>query len=349
MSTTNILDAPIIEVQRAWKTECVLSREQQRQARAWFSAVQLVWNRALMWRTGAWNVGARHVSRFEQSRALTELKRHPEYAWLNQTPRATLDKALEHLDLAFKHFFRRCKQGETPGYPRLKSDDDDVRSLTFRQSIVVTKRAVRLPRLGWIKLKERGYLPPLRGADANTATLSFEAGKWFISVQAEGEVFQQPAPDRACRIWFELPDRMVIAPDDETPRTLRSTGHRAIEERRLRRLARRVTRRQDGSRRRDKARLRWQIANARIRWRRADDLHNLTSRLTSEYRSLTVEPRPRLKDEFLNALPRLRGDAREREKAVHRALADAGWGEFLRQLAYKTHWRGGTYTESGAE
>jgi len=42
----------------------------------------------------------------------------PEYAELNaQASQVTLKR----LDLAFQHFFRRVRDGETPGYPRFKS------------------------------------------------------------------------------------------------------------------------------------------------------------------------------------------------------------------------------------
>src|SRR6266702_224512 len=61
----------------------------------------------------------RKVSRFDQSRQLTEIKHEirPEYQDINDH---ILRNVLERVDLAFKAFFRRCKAGENPGYPRFQ-------------------------------------------------------------------------------------------------------------------------------------------------------------------------------------------------------------------------------------
>lgn len=68
-------------------------------------------------------------------------------------------------------------------------------------------------------------------------------------------------------------------------------------------------------------------ANARVANLRRDGLHKLTTRLASEYGTVVVEG--------LNVA----GMLRNRRLARH--IADAGFGELLRQLNYKTAWNGG--------
>lgn len=111
-----------------------------------------------------------------------------------------------------------------------------------------------------------------------------------------------------------------------------STGERIPNPRHVRKLERKLahaqralSRKRKGSRRYEKqarkvARLYERVANAR-----ADFLHKLSARLVAENQGIMAE------DLSVKGLARTR-----LAKSVH----DAGWGKFLRQLAYKAEWAG---------
>jgi putative transposase len=77
-----------------------------------------LYNAALEERRGAWQWERRSVSYFDQTKELTELRElRPETLAFGVTVcRGTLLR----LDRAFSGFFRRCRAGETPGFPRFK-------------------------------------------------------------------------------------------------------------------------------------------------------------------------------------------------------------------------------------
>jgi putative transposase len=77
-----------------------------------------LYNAALEERKGAWRWEKRAVSYVDQSRELTELRsvRADTLAFGVTVCRGTLKR----LDRAFQAFFRRCKAGQTPGFPRFK-------------------------------------------------------------------------------------------------------------------------------------------------------------------------------------------------------------------------------------
>jgi putative transposase len=78
-----------------------------------------LYNAALEERRGAWSWEHRSVSFYQQSRMLTELREvRPEVL---ECGVAVCRGILRRLDRAFKAFFRRCEQGEKPGYPKFKS------------------------------------------------------------------------------------------------------------------------------------------------------------------------------------------------------------------------------------
>src|ERR1700680_475032 len=78
-----------------------------------------LYNAALEERRGAWKWERRSVSFFDQSRTLTTLRElRPEVLEHGVT---VCRGTLKRLDRAFGAFYRRCRAGQTPGFPRFKS------------------------------------------------------------------------------------------------------------------------------------------------------------------------------------------------------------------------------------
>ena len=75
-------------------------------------------NAALQERLDAWRRSKTSVGFAAQCKSLTQNRRDdPAYLGLNAQ---SLQVTLKRLDLAFGHFCRRGKAGETPGFPRFK-------------------------------------------------------------------------------------------------------------------------------------------------------------------------------------------------------------------------------------
>jgi putative transposase len=110
--------------------------------------------------------------------------------WMYEVSKCAPQEALRNLDAAFAHFFRRAQlkqQGQwrgKHGYPRFKTRKRGLGSFRLTGSIVVLPDAIQLPRLGRLRLKARGYLP-ISGVKILSATVSEQAGHWYVSVQVE--------------------------------------------------------------------------------------------------------------------------------------------------------------------
>jgi putative transposase len=147
------------------------------------------------------------------------------------------------------------------------------------------------------------------------------AGRYFVSLLVEEDVAPLPRSSRGEAIDLGLStfatfssDRPSVAP----PRFLKTLLDR------VRRLSRSLSRKQKGSKNRAKARRRLARMHARIADCRNDFLHKLSTTLVRENQALYVES---LK--VVNMMKNSR---------LARAIGDAAWGEFLRQLEYKCEW-----------
>jgi len=124
-----------------------------------------------------------------------------ELPWTYEVSKCAPQEALRDLDQALAHFFRRVREKKSGkavkvGFPKFKSKKRGLGSFRLTGSIHVFEKAVQLPRLGVLRLKERGYLPS-SGVHILGATVSEKGGRWFVSLQVEMEI---PDP-RPVSIW----------------------------------------------------------------------------------------------------------------------------------------------------
>jgi putative transposase len=177
---------------------------------------------------------------------------------------------------------------------------------------------VSLPKLGSLKLAES--LPKVERP--GLVTLSRDAARrYHVSFCAEVETS-----------WLQITHRVVGVDVGLTHLATLSTGEKIPNPKRyharlkyLRQQQRCLARRQKGSRRREKQRLRVARAHARVRQERQCALHALTTRLVREFDLIFIED--------LNVKAMARG--------LHaRAIHDVAFSEMRRQLTYKSRWYG---------
>jgi len=261
--------------------------------------------------------------------------------WWRECSKEAFNTGLDHLARALKNWAGSRKgkrKGKPAGFPRFKSKRKARLSVRWTTgSFRCEERHAVLPRIGRVKLHEDGRrladLVAAGTARVLSVTAGFERGRWFASFAVETGV-SRPAPrhrDAVVGIDLGIKKLAVLSTGEEIPNPRHMSG--AL--RKLRRLARTLSRRQGPDRRTGRRPSnRWERASAalgrtqgRVTDQRKDGLHKLTTRLASEFGTVVVED--------LNVA----GMVRNRRLARH--VADASFGEFRRQLEYKAAWHGG--------
>ena len=314
-------------VTRSFRYRLVPTRAQAAILTAWLVATRELYNAALQERREAWSkqrARATYVTQSAQLAGVREVRQD-----VATVPVIVLRGALRRLDKAFAAFFRRCKSGEKPGYPRFKGRHHWhsllIDNLDGRVPIVAGGKRVAIPLLGKVKFKQHR---PLLGTPKAMRLTVDAGGRWFVTFACV-DVPTKPiasAPQRDVGIDLGL-SQLVATSDGEMFDNPRHLDAARID---VERAQRRVSRKRRGSRRRRKAAVLLAKQHARVANLRREHAIRVARSLTARYETVYVED--------LN----IKGLARSTlAKSVH----DAAWGTLLHWLRCKAEEAGRAVVE----
>lgn len=263
--------------------------------------------------------------------------------WWGEVSKEAFNTGLDALARALKNWADSRtgkRKGRLVGFPRFKSRRRATPSVRFTTGAIRVepdRMHVMLPRLGRLKLHEsaRKLARRLEAGTARimSATVRREGGRWHVAFCVEVERAERfPArPGSVVGVDVGITHLAVLS----TGELVDNPRHLTTAQQRMRQLSRALSRKTGPDRRTGQhPSNRWQRtanrlsrAHAQVANLRRDGLHKLTTRLAREHGTVVVED--------LNVT----GMLANRRLARH--IADAGFAEIRRQLAYKTTWSGG--------
>jgi putative transposase len=300
-----------------------------------------LYNAALEERRGAWKWEHRSVTYFDQCRTLTVLREvRPEIVAAGVTVcRGTLLR----LDRAFSAFYRRCREGQAPGYPRFRSETRwDSLQWDDRKGWRLDPLGRRLHLLGVGGIKVRLHRP-VKGIP-KAITVRREGRRLWVTIRCV-DVPAEPLPATGKEVGIDLGVTVLVATSDGTLITNRRHAQRAGV--RLARAQRDLATKQRGSRHRRRAVERVAAAHRRVRNQRSDTLHKLSRQLVHDH-DLIVHERLVVSNLVQRPKPRPDGagtygpNGAGAKSGLNRCIHDAGWGQLLAMIAYKAESAGRT-------
>ena len=143
----------------------------------------------------------RFMSGYEFDKWLNNVHTKQQDQWIKDVSTKAVKQSIMNAEKAFKNFF----QGKA-GFPRYKrKKDQDVKCYFPRNNKTdwtVERHRIKIPTIGWVRLKEYGYIP--KNAIVRSGTVSKKAGRYFVSVLCEVEDVKPNVPLQSTGIGIDL-------------------------------------------------------------------------------------------------------------------------------------------------
>ena len=276
---------------------------------------RFAWNWALARYKQLKEQGVAKVSINELKKEFNQIKEE-QFPWIYESPKDANQRPFANLKKALNSYYQTEAKGGKKGYPKFKKKGRYDSFYISNDKFKIENQLVRLPVIGLVKMTE-----PLRfEGKILSGTVSRTANDWFLSVQIQlPETYSRSNLKENPIIGIDLGIKTFAVTSDHTefqaPKPLK------MYLKRLKRLSRRHSNKIKGSHNREKSAVRLAKLHQRISNIRQDFIHKLTTKLVQENQVLVMET--------LN----VKGMVKNRR--LSRAISDAGFGEFLRQIEYK--------------
>lgn len=308
---------------KGYKYKLLPNQEQRETLSKYFGCVRFIYNWGLERKINTHKENGKSICYVKLSRELTLLKQQEEFEWLNEYPRETLQQSLRNLETAFSNFFKKNAK-----YPKFKSKKCSMDSVKFIRCVHFDFKewTVILPKIGKVDLcKNRAFNQAT--CKQGTCTVSRDHCGTYWCVVTVDDLQEMPSKaeiskDSSVGIDLGIKDYAILS--DGTK--FSNPKHLENAKKRLAHLQKVLARKAKGSKNYEKMRIKVAKFHRKIANKRIDSLHNLSSYLVNNYKTICLED--------LNVKGMLQNHN------LARAIQDASWGEFTRQLQYKSDWKG---------
>lgn len=325
---------------KSYKTELAPTNEQAEQIRRTIGVCRYVYNLYLATNNERHKIGEKFLSGMDFSKWINNeyIPQNPDKAWIKEVSSKSVKKSIMDAENAYKRFFKGLAR-----YPRFKHKGTDDPKMYFVKTDAKTiihceRHRIKIPTLGWVRIKEYGYIPT--NCTIKSGTVSIHAGRYFVSalVEVPDVEPQEPQTDG---IGIDLGIKEFATVSNETTyKNINKTEEVRRLEKKLRREQRSLSRKYESLKSRNKIMkgeaTRQNIQKQKLKVQR---IYYRLNCIRADYINKTIAETVKTKPEYI-AIEDLNVSGMMKNRHLSKAVANQKFYEFHTKLAMKCHENG---------
>lgn len=185
----------MLKLLKSYKTEIKPTKEQIQIINRTIGTCRFVYNFYLAHNKEIYNKEKKFVSGYDFSRWLNNefIPYNPDYIWIKEVSSKSVKQSIMDANRAYKRFFKG--QSKFPNFKKKGKSDVKMYFVKTDSKVIIQcdRHRIKIPTLGWIRIKEKGYIPTnLNTHIIKSGAVSFKAGRYYVSVLVDEVPKEKP-------------------------------------------------------------------------------------------------------------------------------------------------------------
>ena len=255
---------------------------------------------------------------------------NPDKTWIREVYSKAVKKSIEDGCTAFTRFFKH--QSDFPKFK--KKGKSDVKMYFVRNNpkdCQCERHRLKIPTLGWIRIKEKGYIPTTKdGYMIRSGTVSVKAGRFYVSVLVEiPDVNIDNSSNEGIGIDLGLKDFAIIS-NGKTYRNINKSAGLKKLEKQLIREQRSLSRKYESLKKGEST----QRANIQKQKFKVQKLHHKMDNIRTDHMNKTIAEIVKTKPSYIT-IEDLNVKGMMKNRCLSKAVASQKFYEFRTRLKAK--------------
>ncbi len=322
---------------KSYKTEINPTEEQKRIIHRTIGVCRYLYNFYIAHNKEVYEREKKFISGMEFSKWLNNvyLKENPEYSWMKEVSSKAVKQSVVNADKAFRRFFKG--QSRFPKFKKKSKSDVKMYFVKTDARVVIPceRHRMKIPTLGWVKLKEKGYFPTNPNTHViKSGTVSYHAGRYYVSVLVEEQPKGMTKPiNEGLGIDLGLKDFMIVS-NGMKKKNINKTAMMKKLEKRLKREQRCLSRKYEDLKKRNKKKGEATRQNIQKHQLKVQRLHQRLENIRTDYINKCVNEVVKTKPSYIT-IEDLNVSGMMKNRHLSKAVASQKFYEFRTKLEAK--------------